>query len=306
MSTSRRQFIKTGMMAVAGSIVLPEIALSNSVSNWDIKGYKTALQLYSVRDAMYKEPLETLTSLAKMGFKYLEHANYSNRKFYGMRPAEFRKVLDDLGMEMPSGHTVLRSSHWDAVEKDFTAEWKYLVEDAATIGQKFVISPSLEAGIRQNYDELVRFMDVFNRCGVLCGEYGMVFGYHNHDFEFRETLNDVFLWDIMMQQTDPEWVVMQLDTGNMYVAGAIAQDVLAKYPGRYPNLHLKDMTPDPSGNGFESTVIGKGVLPMKDIIDMSVNAGTKLFVIEQEAYQGKDPLKCMEENYDMMKAWGYL
>jgi len=306
MYTSRRQFIKTGMMAVAGTIVLPEILSSTIHQTLDKRGFTTALQLYSVRDAMHKEPIGTLKSLAGMGYKYVEHANYSNRKFYGMTPSEFKKVLDDLGMQMPSGHTVLRSSHWDATKNDFTDEWKFLVEDAAFMGQKYVISPSLEAGIRQNYDELLRFMEVFNQSGELCRKFGMQFGYHNHDFEFREQLNGIYLWDIMMQQTDPEWVVMQLDTGNMFVAGAKAKEVLAKYPGRYANLHLKDMTANANGDGFESTMMGKGVLPMKEIIELAINSGTTLFVIEQEAYQGKDPLLCMQENYDMMLEWKYI
>jgi sugar phosphate isomerase/epimerase len=294
------------MMAVAGVIVIPEFAISKTMNPYNVNRFKTALQLYSVRDAMSKEPLATLEALAKIGYKYVEHANYSNRKFYGMTPPEFKMVLDNLGMEMPSGHTVLQSTHWDKAKNDFTDEWKYLVEDAAFMGQKFVISPSLETGIRQNYDELLRFMDIFNQCGELCGQYGMQFGYHNHDFEFREKLNEQLLWDIMMEHTDPKMVVMQLDSGNMFVAGAQAKEVLTKYPGRYANLHLKDMQLRTTGEGFESTVIGTGLLPMQEIIELSIQSGTTLFVIEQEAYQGKDPLLCMEENFKMMNSWGHL
>lgn len=298
--------MKTGMMAIAGAIVLPEFALNKALKPNDMNRYKTALQLYSVREAMSEDPVTTLEMLAKIGYRYVEHANYSNRKFYGMSPSEFKNVLGNLGMEMPSGHTVLRSNHWDKSKNDFTDEWKYLVEDAAIMGQLFVISPSLETGIRQNYDELLRFMDIFNLCGELCRQHGMQFGYHNHDFEFREKLNDQLLWDIMMQHTDPKMVVMQLDSGNMFVAGARAKEVLAKYPGRYTNIHLKDMQLKATGEGFESTVIGTGILPMKEIIDLSIESGTSLFVIEQEAYQGKDPVMCMEENFKMMTSWGHL
>ena len=47
-------------------------------------------------------------------------ANYVNRKLYGYTPIEFKKILDDLGMKMPSGHTSLNASHWDATKKEFT------------------------------------------------------------------------------------------------------------------------------------------------------------------------------------------
>ena len=54
-----------------------------------------------------------------MGYKHVEHANYNDRKFYGYAAKEFKKMLDDLGMQMPSGHTVMGKPHWDDVEKRF-------------------------------------------------------------------------------------------------------------------------------------------------------------------------------------------
>jgi sugar phosphate isomerase/epimerase len=89
---------------------------------------------------MNNDPLGTLTKLAEMGYKHVEHANYDDRKFYGYSAGEFKKVLSDLGLQMPSGHTVLGKDHWDAGKKDFTDDWKHTVEDAAALEQKFVVS----------------------------------------------------------------------------------------------------------------------------------------------------------------------
>src|SRR4030095_9511134 len=136
MQTSRRSFIKKSSMAIVGSSLF---------SSEIFAAYKTqqltGIQLYSIRDDMTKDPLGTLKQLSAMGYKHVEHANYVNRKFYGHSAAEFKKVLRDLGMTMPSGHTVLNKQHWDDAKKDFTDAWKYTVEDAATAGQEFVISP---------------------------------------------------------------------------------------------------------------------------------------------------------------------
>jgi len=66
-----------------------------------------------------------------MGYVYVEHANYINRKFYGYPATEFKKVLDDLGLKMISGHTVMGRQHWDDTRKDFSDSWKLTVEDAA-------------------------------------------------------------------------------------------------------------------------------------------------------------------------------
>jgi sugar phosphate isomerase/epimerase len=115
------------------------------------------LQLYSVRDDMKLDPLGTLKQLSSIGYKYVEHADYVKRKFYGYEAKEFKKILDDLGLKMPSGHTVFTSKHWDESKKDFTDDWKYTIEDAATCGQQFVISPWLEEGKRKDADTLKGF-----------------------------------------------------------------------------------------------------------------------------------------------------
>lgn len=287
-------------MALAGAVLLPEIACSGRPGKT-----VTALQLYSVRNEMGSDPRGTLTQLAEMGYTHVEHANYVDHKFYGWTAGEFKKVLDDLGLKMPSGHTVLSSSHWDAAQKDFTDEWKKLVDDAAYMGQEYVVSPWLEAGMRESYDKFSGFMEVFNKCGELCKKSGMRFGYHNHDFEFSETLNGEKLFDIFMKNTDADKVVMQLDMGNMFIAGALAEDVLKQYPGRYDNIHVKDMVKKADGEGYESTVIGKGLVNSRKVTNLARKMGTRLFVIEQEAYQGKLPLDCMKENLAVMKEWGY-
>lgn len=133
----------------------------------------------------------------------------------------------------------------------------------------------------------------------------MRFGYHNHDFEFSETLNNETVFDLIMKNTDADKVVMQLDMGNMYMAGAMAKDVLGKYPGRYDNIHVKDMVARAGGEGYESTVLGEGVIGAREVTDMAKKMGSQLFIIEQEAYQGKDPMDCMQENLTVMKEWGY-
>lgn len=303
MQTSRRVFLKNGALTIAGATMFSSFLMAS-----DIAGELVGVQLYSVRDDMKSDALGTLKKLAAMGYKHVEHAGYSNRKFYGYTAAEFKKILDDLGMKMPSGHTVMRDNHWNADAKDFTDEWKDTVEDAAVVGQQIVISPSLGEGLRKDYDALIRFMDVFNKSGELCKKSGMKFGYHNHDFEFSESLNGKKLFDIILENTEHSLVAQQLDVGNMYGAGGIALDVINKYPGRFESMHVKDEIKSEKGEmgGYESTILGKGILPVKEIVDAGKKiGGTKHFIIEQESYQGKSPLDCMKEDLAVMKKWGY-
>ena len=306
MNSSRRSFLRNSAFGL-GALAFASPALQSLAA---VKYKKlVVVQLYSVRDDMRKDPQATLNALAEMGYKYVEHANYVNRKFYGWEAKEFRKRLDDLGMKMPSGHTVMGKAHWDDAKNDFTDLWKYTVEDAAVLGQELVISPSIDMGIRKDKNLLLKYMDIFNKSGELCNKFGMRFGYHNHDFEFSEKLEGELLYDIMLNNTDPKLVAQQLDIGNMINGGGVPAEVMKKFPGRLGSMHVKDEVPAKTGHEhFESTILGKGSgqIDVQALVKLGdKEGGTKHFIIEQEAYQGLKPLDCMKENIAIMRGWGY-
>ncbi len=302
MAITRKAFLQNSAMIAAGYSLLPRNFFTEPKKK-EIVG----IQLYSIRTDMTKDPLGTLKQLAAMGYKNVEHANYVNRKFYGYTPAEFKKILNDLGMKMPSGHTVMGPAHWDEAKKDFTDLWKYTVEDAAATGQQFVISPSMENSYRKSYDAFLSLMEVFNKSGELCKKSGMKFGYHNHDFEFSEKLNGMTLYDIILKNTDPNLVIQQLDTGNLYNGGAKAIDIVKQYPGRFQSLHVKDEVLSTDKNEkYESALLGSGVVNVKEVIDLVRKTSKNThYIIEQESYQGRTPLDCAKENLAIMKKWKY-
>ncbi len=320
MKTTRRDFIRTGALAFIGASMLPgrdlELQKQKTKEKQNQKQRSkqnqkqktmTGLQLYSVREDMTKDPKGSLAKLAAMGYVYVEHANYVNQKFYGFPAQEFRKILDDLGLKMISGHTVMGRQHWDESKQDFSDSWKKLVDDAAILGQRWVVSPSMDDSMRKNYDDFRKYMNVFNKSGELCKKSGMKFGYHNHDFEFSEQLNGQRLFDIMMTSLDNELVAMQLDIGNLYNGGAVALEEMNKYPGRFEIIHTKDEIPAKEGNEkYESTILGKGIVNAKQVVDLARDkGGTICFIIEQESYQGRTPMDCVEEDLRIMKSWGY-
>ncbi|MDX9728930.1 MAG: sugar phosphate isomerase/epimerase family protein [Bacteroidales bacterium] len=301
MNFNRRTFVKTGALAVAGTAFL-----GSSFCTSQRKNAVTGLQLYSIRDDMKRDPLGSLAQLAKMGYRHVEHASYTDRKFYGYSPTEFKKILDGEGLSMVSGHVEFVRSDWDADKGDFSDRWKYTVEDASVCGQKYVVTPWLEESIRRNYDDFMTFMDVFNKCGELCNKWGMKFGYHNHDFEFSEKFNGESLFDIMMRSFDPKLVVVQLDTGNLFNGGAVAKDVADRYPGRFEFVHLKDVISTGEEGRFESTIVGEGLADVREVLAMiEESGGARVIIIEQEAYQDKTPMECARINLKQIGEWGY-
>lgn len=283
-------------------------AMPNHIFAADNKLQRTVLQLYSVRDEMRADPKATLKKLAEQGYHHIEHANYNDRKFYGFTVKEFKAILNDNGLTMPSGHTTMARQDWDTSKNDFTDKWKQTIEDAAAIGQRFVISPSL-SGAAMTANEMKPYMDQFNKCGELCKKYGMKFGYHNHEFEFEQRIDGVLIFDYMLQNTDPALVVQQLDMGNMYMAGANAMDYIKKYPNRFELMHVKNMIKIGDENGkpkYESCQLDKGLLPLKQILKAArKTGGTSYFVIEQEEYQGLGQTESVGIDLKVMKKWGY-
>jgi sugar phosphate isomerase/epimerase len=300
---TRRKFVKNSTLAIAGATIFSK-NLFAAAKDKTITG----VQLYSVRDDMKKDPSGTLKQLADMGYKYVEHANYVDRKFYGYSPTEFKKLLDGLGLQMKSGHSTMGEKAWDASKNDFTDLWRYTVEDAAIVGQQYVISASLDDSYRKDLDSLKRFLQVFNKSGELCKKSGMKFGYHNHDFEFNTNVGGMLLYDIILKETDPKLVIQQMDIGNMYGAGGRPLELLQKYPGRFASLHVKDEIKSEKGEmgGYESTILGTGVIQVKEVLDVArkQNPDTH-FIIEQESYQGKSPIDSVKEDLEIMKKWGY-
>ena len=323
MSYNRRAFLKNTSLALTGAALLPH-ALQAATGRTAATGLdaaraaaearpaatRLAIQLYTIRDDMRADPLGTLKQLSAMGYRHVEHANYINRRFYGYEAGAFRKVLDDLGLTMPSGHTELKESdHWDASRQDFTDVWKQTLEDAKIAGQDYVICPWLDESLRGDYDRLSRWLEVFNKSGALCKSQGLQFGYHNHDFEFKDRLRGKTLYDIILAGTDARLVAQQLDIGNMLGGGAKPMDVLRQYPGRFALMHVKDLIPA-TGKGemndpYESTILGQGILDTKTVVRAAVAAGTTQLTIEQESYQGRKPLDDTRKDLEVMRHWGF-
>jgi sugar phosphate isomerase/epimerase len=301
---SRRDFMQQGAVLLGGAIAAPSVL---SAFATDFSGIKRAkhigMQLYSVRDAVKKDPKGTLQQLAAMGYKELEPAAYiypeaySKRLIYGNSPKEFRKMTDDLGMKTPSSHVVFSMKHWDSAKNDMVDTWKQVVEDALIMGQKYLISPSFDAD-KTNLDACKRGIEIYNKVGMLTAKAGLRFGFHNHHQEFTQKFNDEYLYDIMLKGFDLKYVCQQLDIGNMTAAKVDPMRWLKMFPKHFELMHVKDS----EGTKFESTTLGDGILKLDEILSFAkANTKIKYWVLEQESYGDKTPFECMKIDLDRFK-----
>lgn len=99
-----------------------------------------------------------------------------------------------------------------------------------------------------------------NRAGKKLREQGLKLYYHNHTHEWRRDGDD-YLMEILLKNTDPDWVCLQMDAGWAACAGVDPVAFVKKYPGRVELMHVKAstgvlgpegvpfMAPPPEGDG---------------------------------------------------------
>jgi len=266
----RRNFIKTTIAGATAAIVMPSLACLS-----DIK--KTGLILYTVRDDMVKDPEATLDRIAETGYNWLEAASYADGKFYGFKPADFRKMIESRGMKLISSHNNLNRENLDEV-----------TGAAAEAGLQYLVIPSLPHDWMNSADALKKTADFMNIAGDKCREYGMKLGFHNHSVEF-EMVEGQLPYDVFLNNTEPGLVIFQLDLAWITKSGNDPVDYFKKFPGRFELWHVKDLSQD-----REDATLGEGTIDFVPIFEKASTAGMKYFFVEQDTCRTHTPLESIE------------
>lgn len=245
-------------------------------------GSRMGLELYTVRDQMAKDPEGTIRQVAAIGYKEVEPIDFS-----GLNPKQYRALMDKYGLTAISGHTQLAPG--PGLEKT--------LEGLQIMGLKYDWVTGRPEPHADNPDSVKRTVEVYNQVGQVAKKYGIQVLVHNHAVEFEKFPgSEQCPYDIILAESDPTTVVMQLDIGWAAVAG---QDVLAmfqKHPGRFVLWHVKDfmnlqyLFPQPEMTERERmdvagkwmTPFGLGGIDYKTIFENASVAGMKHFCVEQD------------------------
>lgn len=285
---NRRNFLK---ISAAGSIGMMLLGTAGCKTVIDRKSFGVGLQLYTIRDAMTADALGSLKKLSDMGFKNLELAGYADGKFYNYAPAEFKKIVTDLGMDIISSHAAVEA-------QGITTETAKIMADAhAELGAKYCIQPWVNDEDR-TIETYKRMIGDWNKVGEIMKEVGIQFGYHNHNFEFANIDGVVPYYDIFMPEMDANLITMELD---LFWATKAGQDPVAmfnKYPGRFQLLHLKDMSINnaPYFDVIKDDIcsVGAGLIDFKTILAAKETAGAKYTFVEDDNQGNGMPFEALE------------
>ena len=258
-----------------------------------------SIQLYSVRSLIgsfgnakndYKPLLDTL---AKMGYTSVEAASYSDGKFYGQDPAQFKADVEATGMKVLSSHINRYLTDKELKSGDFSETlkwWDACIAAHKAAGMEYLVMPYL--GVPATVKELQEYCDYFNAVGKKCLENGIKFGYHNHAHEFQKVEGKEVMYDYMLQHTDPQYVFFEMDVYWAVIGDASPVEYFKKYPGRFKVLHIKD----------EKEIGQSGMVGFDAIFNNAKTAGVENIVVEVERYSYDDIARSIKESIEYLEA----
>lgn len=272
---NRRSFVRqTGLAAVGGVLGTACTAQGRADAPAGRSLERVGLQLYTVREQMAESVPNTLAQVAEIGYTEVEFAGYFDHS-----PAEIQGFLKEYGLSAPATHIAMEMLRANPVRT---------IEMVAEIGHEYLVVPFINPPER-TADGYRRIADEFNGWARRCQAAGLVFAYHNHDFEF-ERIDGELAYDLLLTSCDADLVKMEVDLFWIRKGGMDPLPYFARYPGRFPLCHVKDM------DRLENMVaVGDGVIDFGQIFAQSEQAGLKHYFVEHDSPE--DPFASIERSY---------
>ncbi len=252
------------------------------------------LQLYSVRDAMKADAAATVAQVGEIGYKFVEAAGYGDGKFYGIEPVAFKELCEKSGMEFLGSHTgqdVPDSANWETT----MAWWDTCIEAHAAAGVKWIVQPWMGKVGYESLEGLKRYCEYFNAVGEKCNAKRIRFGYHNHSNEFTIELEGKPVYDWMLELTDPDKVMFQMDLYWTVEGGKDPVDYFNTYLGRFELWHIKD----------QAEVGASGKMDFESIFAAKELSGVKYGIVEVEEYNFEPMVSC-QKSLEWLNATDYI
>ncbi len=300
---NRRKFLAGTGAAALSALLLPKAA---SAFFAEAGEHPLGLQLFTLFNSIDADVKGNLKKVADIGFKEIESAFSKQPGYYGMKPKEFASFCTDLGlswkshhvlgapfklpkgMKMPAGMTL--PPHMANLQDDMQS----LVDQAAEGGIPYLVCANIPTG---TLDEIKSSVDILNKTGEACKKVNIQLCYHNHDMEFKQVEGKI-PYQLLLSDTQADLVKMELDLAWATKAGVDPVELFNAHPGRFPLLHVKDISKD-----FKTLEpVGEGVVDFKRILANVKVAGTKHYFVEHDMPQ--DAFASIATSYKNLRAMG--
>jgi len=301
MNFNRRKFLQSTGALVLGGMV----AQSKAASLLSFKPpHAVGLQLYTFFGIIDEDVKGTLTKIAAIGYKEMESAFGKKPGYYGMKPVEFKAMVNDLGMtwkshhvlgapfKLPKGYKMPTGADGKPMTfppmRNLRDNMQELVDEAASGGLEYLVCANAPT---ETLEDLKKSIETLNKTGEAAKKAGIQFCYHNHDMEFKDVEGKI-PYELLLSETDANNVKMELDLCWVTKAGKDPVELFKANPGRFPLWHVKDLDKATGG----PAPVGTGVVDFKRIFQNQEIAGMKHFFVEHD--MPKDAYASIKASYD--------
>lgn len=245
------------------------------------------VQLYTVRKVIGKDPLATLQAIQAIGYAEIEAtAGNLDQIWPALEKTQLKAV--SIHLEHTEPGSALDSALASYKQKGF----------------QYVVVPYLET-TRGGAEGVKKIAEMLNKVGEAAKKNDLTLCYHNHAHDFTPMGGSNPI-DMMMQDTQPDLVHLELDIFWASVAGLNPVDVLKKYSGRIPLVHLKDKAkgvPVQYNEKVPATAfksIGSGSIDIPAVLSAAAAAGVRNYFVEQDETPG-DPIASLKKSYEYLQ-----
>lgn len=267
------------------------------------------LQMYSFGEFELDQLENQLKSVAEMGYHGVE--------LFG----------PNLDLDIPTLKKLLEDNHLEAISLHATSnEVVSRIPVAKDLNIKYIV---IGMEYLHDLDSVIAFAKQLNEIGELCNHSGITLAYHNHTQEFHK-FGEKRIIDILLEETKPEYVSLELDAGWCAAAGYSPIDVIKQYEGRVKLVHVKESSRvigvqppfNPADLLFDeegcpvfseeqqelmqkskeiNCAAGKGLVNWKELREIADTCGCQGYIVEREYSYANDRLQCLTEDINYYK-----
>jgi len=205
---------------------------------------------------------------------------------------DWHKLVRDVGLQVVSLHTDLGS-----LERDAGA----VAREAKSFGTNYVVITGM---YRFDYGDETALHDLarrLNRAGEALAQEGVELLYHNHNCELRRVNGRQRAYDILMEETMPQYVNFEFDSYWFTEGGADALAWMRRLGARMKLWHINDrgtrmagsaMTPILKTNSME---LGTGNMDLDSLMAQALSVNVDAVILESHRnWIDKSPVKSLQ------------
>ena len=190
---------------------------------------------------------------------------------------DWEKLVSESGLNVVSVHQDLGSIERDA---------KAVAEEAKRFGTDTVVITGMyrfDYGSEEAVRELARRL---NAAGKALAEEGIRLLYHNHNCELRKVNARKCAYDILLEETDPDYVNFEFDSYWFTEGGADAKLWMRRLGSRMKLWHINDRGTRMTGSAMtpilktDSMELGTGNMDLEGLAEIAKENGIEAVILE--------------------------